>query len=636
MNRRKFLRNSALFSAPLFLKGLPVFAGDGLTHPWLNSLARTANNCNRILIIVQLNGGNDGLNMVFPIDKWTELTAARGGTNGILMPQSSTLSLNNLGSSGTNTTTALHPSMTGIQSLYNSGKIAIVQGVSYPNPNYSHFQAQDIFFSSPATSATPLDTGWMGRTLDATYPGFPAGYPIVPSVQDPLAIQIGGALPLSLQGPNINMGYNVSNPATLVQVATATAPTAPASDYGTELTFLRQMQSQSNAYTTRISAAWNTTIAAQSSLYPTTGQNSLADQLKTVAKLIAGGLTTQVYIVNHSDSFDNHVNQVSVSGTTINPLAGSHASSLGKLSVAISAFMADMATYGKANQVTGMTFSEFGRRVLQNASYGTDHGTAAPVIFFGGALNGGVYGSSPSLPATPTSNTQVNMQYDFRQLYATILQKWMCVSATQSQSLLNITSTLNTPVPLFNSVALPNESIDISASWNGNAAEVDFFVNANDRYESFVIERSSDGAHFGASGLVSRIDSTNDGQPYRFNEPRISAPKVFYRVKGQLKNGETRFSPTAELVNGARAQALSIYPNPVTNFTIHIDFMEAITELVEVELYDMQGGRVYYNSMAPDAGRLVFRVPYGLGTYTPYIIRVKWGSVAVREQISFV
>ncbi len=398
-----------------------------------------------------MNGGNDGLNMVFPLDKYTELTAARGGTTGILMPQSATLSLNNIGSSGTNTTTALHPSMTGIQSLYNSGKIAIVQGVSYPNPNYSHFQAQDIFFSSPTTSATPLDTGWMGRTLNAAYPGFPVGYPIVPTVQDPLAIQIGGALPLSLQGPSINMGYNVPNPASLIQVATATTTTAPASDYGTELTFLRQMQNQSNAYTTRITAAWNGFNAANhSSAYPTTGTNTLADQLKTVAHLIAGGLTTQVYIVNHPNSFDTHVAQVT---STSSPTTGTHADNLSRLSVAISAFMADLGLMGKQNMVTGMTFSEFGRRVISNASTGTDHGTAAPVIFFGGALNGGVYGSSPALPSVPNGNTQVNMQYDFRQLYATVLQRWMCMSATQSQTLLNTTSATNTPLGIFNSVA---------------------------------------------------------------------------------------------------------------------------------------------------------------------------------------
>ncbi len=162
-------------------------------------------------------------------------------------------------------------------------------------------------------------------------------------------------------------------------------------------------------------------------------------------------------------------------------------------------------------------------------------------------------------------------------------------------------------------------------------------MQSNDRYDTFVVERSTDAQHFSAVGVVSRKDGGSaEAQPYRFTDPRISAPKVFYRIKGMLTNGESRLSTLAELVNGARAQALSIYPNPVTNYTIHIDFLEAVTELVEVELYDMHGSKVYYNSMTPDHGRLIFRVPYGLGTYTPYVIRVRWGTTDVREQISFV
>lgn len=618
MNRRKFLRNTALFSAPMFFNGLPVFAGGGAAHPWLQALAKNANNCNRVLVIVQMNGGNDGLNMVIPLDKYTELNNARSG---LLIPSSSVLSLTG------STTTGLHPSMTGLQSLYNNGKLAIVQGVSYPNPNYSHFQAQDIFFSSPSTSATTLDTGWLGRTLDTTYPGYPSGYPST-SVQDPLAIQIGGALPLSIQGPAINMGYNVPNPASLINVVTATTTTAPASDYGTELTFLRQMQTQSNAYTSRITTSYNAQTT-QSTLYPSSG-NTLADQLKIVARLIGGGLSTQVYIVNHPDSFDTHVNQVGSTTTT-----GTHANNLSKLSVAISAFMDDINLMGKANKVTGMTFSEFGRRVVSNASAGTDHGTAAPVILFGAALSGGILGSSPNIPITSTTSTQVNMQYDFRQLYATILQNWMCMSSAQSQTILNTTSTTNTALPLFNAVALPIDSIETTAVWAGNSAQIDFLVQGNDRYESFVVERSTDGSYFAAVGVVRPVDGST-AQPYRFLDNRISAPKVFYRINGLLKDGGLKYSAIVSLTNGARAQALSIYPNPVANHTIHIDFIEAITELVEVELYDMHGSRVYYNSMVPDAGRLIFRVPYGFGAYEPYIIRVKWSGGDLREQISFV
>ncbi|MEO7446398.1 MAG: hypothetical protein ABIU55_12930, partial [Ferruginibacter sp.] len=189
MKRRKFLGNTALFSVPMMIQGIPVFAGNGVLHPLLQALAGPTTNCGRTLVIIQMNGGNDGLNMVVPLDRYTELNNARPG---LMLPSASVLSL-----SGT-ATTGLHPTMTGLRDLYNAGKVNLVQGVSYPNPNFSHFQAQDIWFTGSNTIPSP-DTGWLGRQLDTSNPGFPVGYPNA-TTPDPLAIQIGGALPLSLQG----------------------------------------------------------------------------------------------------------------------------------------------------------------------------------------------------------------------------------------------------------------------------------------------------------------------------------------------------------------------------------------------------------------------------------------------------
>src|SRR6218665_3755774 len=239
MDRRKFFKNSALLSVPLFLRGIPVFAGGGLMHPFLDAVARPTNACDKILVIIQMNGGNDGLNMVIPVDRYSELSNARSN---ILIPQASVLPL-----TGT-TTTGLHPSMTGLQNLYNAGKVCIVQGVSYPNPNFSHFHAQDIWFTA-ADSGETLDTGWLGRELDTTFPGYPDGYPNTTDL-DPPAIQIGGSLAMSLQGPSVNMGYNAPNPGSLLNVVNASSGAVPVSDYGTELSFVRLMKDQSNAYTT--------------------------------------------------------------------------------------------------------------------------------------------------------------------------------------------------------------------------------------------------------------------------------------------------------------------------------------------------------------------------------------------------
>ncbi|HMK04244.1 MAG TPA: DUF1501 domain-containing protein [Ferruginibacter sp.] len=614
MDRRKFLGNTALFSVPLMLKGIPVFAGDGVLHPMLQALAAPTANCDRILVVIQMNGGNDGLNMVVPLDRYTELSNARAS---ILLPSASVLPLN-----GT-TTTGLHPAMTGLRDLYNQGKVNLVQGVSYPNPNFSHFQAQDIWFTGQSTLPSP-DTGWLGRQLDVANPGFPIGYPN-PTNTDPLAIQIGGALPLSLQGPNINMGYNAPNPASLINVATGNPGAAPVSDYGTELTFLRLMKDQSNAYTLRITTAYNAQ-ATQSTMYPASG-NTLADQLKIVARLIGGGLKTPVYIVNHPDTFDTHVDQVVAGNTT----TGFHANILSKLSVAISAFQNDITLMGKADKVTGMTFSEFGRRVISNTSSGTDHGSGAPVIFFGNKLIGAVTGTSPVLPTNPTGSTQVPLQYDYRQLYATVMQKWLCMTPAESQTILNGTYGI---VPIFNEALLPLDGMELKAAWEGAFAKLEFEVYENDSYDSFTIERSVNGTSYTPVHTITNVSSNNQ-QKYVYKDDRIYTAQVYYRVKGISKQGAASYSKIAVLRNGSR-QEVRVYPNPVTNFTINIEFLTAVNEHVEITLFGPMGEKLYYNQLHPRGNRAIsFKVPDYFAVRTMYILNISFSGTVVNEKILF-
>ncbi|GAB2833632.1 DUF1501 domain-containing protein [Ferruginibacter profundus] len=614
MNRRKFLGNTALFTVPMMISGMPVFAGDGALHPFLQALTLSNANCGRVLVIIQMNGGNDGLNMVIPLDRYTELNNARPN---LLIPSGAVLALN-----GT-TTTGLHPAMTGLRDLFNDGKVNLVQGVSYPNPNFSHFQAQDIWFTATSTLPSP-DTGWLGRQLDTTYPGFPTGYPNTTS-PDPLAIQIGGALPLSLQGPNINMGYNAPNPAALINVATATPASAPANDYGRELTFIRMMKDQSNAYASSISAAYAAQVTL-STMYAASG-NTLSDQLKIVARLIGGGLKTPVYIVNHPDSFDTHVDQV-VAGNTA---TGYHANVLSKLSVAIAAFQNDITLMGKANKVTGMTFSEFGRRVIANTSVGTDHGSGAPVIFFGAALNGGVTGTSPVLPTNPTASTQVPLQYDFRQLYTTVMQKWLCMTAAESQTILNGTYTT---VPLFNEIVLPLDGIELNAGWDGEFAKLDFEVFENDKYDTFVIERSVNGTDFQPLNAVKNTSNLNQ-QKYVYKDSRISAPQIFYRIKGITKQGMPAYSKIVKLKN-TNKQEIRVYPNPVTNYTINIEFLTRVNENVEITIYGARGEKLYYNQVNPRGNvSISFKVPGFFDVKTLYILNVAYSGTVINEKILF-
>lgn len=614
MNRRKFLGNSALFSVPLMIQGMPLFAGDGVLHPFLQSLTTSASNCGKILVVIQLNGGNDGLNMVIPLDKYSELSNARPN---ILIPSNQVLALN-----GT-TTTGLHPSMTGVRDLFNNGKVSIVQGVSYPNPSFSHFQAQDIWFSGAASSPLP-DTGWLGRQLDVDNPGFPAGYPNTDS-PDPLSIQIGGALPLALQGPNINMGYNAPNPASLVNVATATPAPAPASDYGTELTFLRLMKDQSNAYATRITAAY-AAQATLSTMYAASG-NSLSDQLKIVARLIGGGLATSVYIVNHPDSFDNHVNQV-VSGS---PTTGTHANILSKLSVAIAAFQDDITLMGKADKVSGMTFSEFGRRVINNTSSGTDHGSGAPVIFFGAGVNPGIIGTSPVLPASPTGSTQVPMQYDFRQLYATVMQKWLCMTPSQSQTILYGDYTT---LAIFNPTVVPLDGMELKAKWENDKAVLEFTVLLNDSYDHFVMARSTDAVNFTPLNSIQNTSNSSQ-QLYTYKDNRISARNIFYRVKGVSKQGQVSYSSIAKLSNGSR-QLARVYPNPVTNYTINVEFLEKVQHPVDITIYGTLGEKLYSNKFNPAGNNnLRFKVANFFEAHTIYILRIVYDGNVINEKILF-
>ena len=614
MNRRKFLGNTALFSVPMMIQGIPVFAGDGVLHPFLKALTMPNANCDRVFVVIQMNGGNDGINMVVPLDRYSELTNARPN---ILLPSASVLPL-----TGT-ATTGLHPAMSGLRDMFNDGKVNLVQGVTYPNPNFSHFQAQDIWFTASSTLPTP-NTGWLGRQLDLANPGFPVGYPN-PTNLDPLAIQIGGALPLSLEGPNINMGYNAPNPAALINVATGTPGPAPVSDYGTELTFLRLMKDQSNAYTSRISTAY----AAQttmSTMYPASG-NTLADQLKIVARLVGGGLRTPVYIVNHPNSFDTHVDQV----TAGNTVAGSHADMLSKLSVAISAFQNDITLMGKHTKVTGMTFSEFGRRVINNTSFGTDHGSGAPVIFFGAMLNGGVTGTSPVLPPSPTASTQVPLQHDFRQLYSTVMQKWLCMTAAESQTVLNGTYAT---IPIFNSILLPLDGIELNAAWENAYAKLVFEVYENDSFDYFIIERSFNSTDFSEISRVNNI-SNNIQEKYTYKDDRTPAAEVFYRIKGISKQGAPSYSKIVNLKN-TNKQQIRVYPNPVTNFTINVEFLTKLNENVEVIIYGTSGEKLYYNQINPRGNRTItFKVPNLFSIKTMYILNVSFGGNVVNEKILF-
>ncbi len=404
MKRRSFLKNTATAtSLPILLGGFNVTAFG--RESMFARMLKAAQENDRVLVLIQLNGGNDGLATVLPLDQYERLTAVRSN---IIIPENKVLKLTD--------ETGLHPSMPHLLKMYKEEKIGILHSVGYPNPNFSHFRSSDIWESASA-SDVKLTSGWLGRYLDDLYPGFPEGYPN-PDVPDPLAITIGSIVSNTCQGAVSNLGMAITNPDAFSQLLEGGVDTAPDTPYGHELTFIRQTMRQTNLYIDTIKAAADRQQNL-SDLYPEPRANRLADELKIVAQLIGGGLKTNIYVVNLG-GFDTHANQVDNN----NVMLGNHARLLGFISEAVAAFQDDIEKMGVQDRVVGMTFSEFGRRIQSNGSFGTDHGAAAPMIVFGTNVNPILHGTNPFIPEVVDVKDSLPMQFDFRSVYGSILMDW--------------------------------------------------------------------------------------------------------------------------------------------------------------------------------------------------------------------
>ena len=417
MDRRHFLRNAlpAGLAIPSLFRGYNISALVA-GHPLIKGLMNAPAEGDHVLVLIQLSGGNDGLNTVIPVEFFTEYATARPN---IYIPQDKALKLTGIDK------IALHPALSGLQSLYNEGQLNIIQSVGYPQPSFSHFRATDIWMTG-SDSDQILDTGWNGRYLNYEYPNFPVGYPN-PTMPDPLGIRIGSVATLNFQGPSINMAMSITNPTNFYNLLDGVQDPAPATPAGKELTYVRTLAQETQQYAQVIKNAANN--VTQQSTYPS--NNALADQLKIVARLIKGGLKTKLYLVSFG-SFDTHSRQVNATDVT----TGTHANLLQNLGDAIKAFQDDLQFLQIDQRVVGMTFSEFGRRIKSNASTGTDHGSAAPLFVFGRQATPGVTGDTPTLPANASVNDNINFQYDFRDVYSTLLSNWLCVDETGLQGIM--------------------------------------------------------------------------------------------------------------------------------------------------------------------------------------------------------
>lgn len=408
MNRRNFLRTTALSSVPVMLNGMRLGA-----VPFPLAMTQGPDN-DRVLVLIQLNGGNDGLNCVIPLDQYSVLSTVRGN---ILIPESSVLPVEDA--------VGFHPSMSLLQEMYLEGKMGIVQSVAYPNQDRSHFRSTDIWTSGSAADEY-LSTGWLGRYFYDAHPSYPEGYPNS-EYDAPFALTMGSLVSETCQGPLNNFSLALNDPFALKPLSETEAGNLPDNNYGKELRFLIDSIAQTNAFSSVILDAAES--GSNHIDYP--ADSRLAQQLKNVALLISGGLKTKVYIVSLG-GFDTHSAQVDADTTQ-----GDHATLLRNLSEAVDVFHKDLKLAGKEEKVLTMTFSEFGRQIRSNDSAGTDHGTAAPLMLFGSCVKPGILGDNPQIQIDADPQEGVAMQYDFRSVYGTVLRDWLGMAENDIYDILN-------------------------------------------------------------------------------------------------------------------------------------------------------------------------------------------------------
>lgn len=405
MNRRKFLSTSQAAFLPLLL---PKLRAANFPSEFLSFAL--PQDSQRVLVLIQLDGGNDGLNTVIPVDQYDTLREVRSN---IILPERKILKLND--------TLGLHPVMTGIRRSFEEGQISIIQNVGYPDQNRSHFRSTDIWSSGSPVNQR-WQTGWLGRCFEER----PNHYIDNASIH-PLAISMGRIVSETCQGIMANYGVTLNDPFAISPLPESKAPELPDSPSGRTLAFINNTIQQTNKHSETILQA----AKKGSNIHTYPANNLLANQLKNVARLISGGLNTSVYICRIT-GFDTHANQIDQSDSTV----GTHADLLKTFSDAVSAFLADLKKLNLDRKVLGCTFSEFGRRIRSNGSIGTDHGTAAPMFLFGSCVQSPVVGDNPLISMDATIQDGVPMQFDFRDVYGSILEDWFEVDPSLIRSLL--------------------------------------------------------------------------------------------------------------------------------------------------------------------------------------------------------
>jgi uncharacterized protein (DUF1501 family) len=399
MTRREFVNKgltivAAGATAPMFLTRTAL----ALNNPWDQTLTAAA--AGRpdwpTLVVVQMGGGNDGLNTVVPYTH-DEYYRARPR---LAVPQQKLLRLTD--------EVGLHPALAPLKELYDSGRLGIVQGVGYPNPNRSHFRSMEIWQTADPTGTGPR-SGWLGRLFDSECPdcGQMAGLTLSPDM--PLAMQGTSGRVVAMETP-ARFGFHPVPGAGPEEEEAFRRLIQPVAGAEPVVDFLSHTEMNALLAAADMQKIAGHLALESGSAYP---KDPFSQKLHLVAQLIAAGAPTRVFYVGLG-GFDTHATQ-----------EGRHDRLLESLGAGLGAFVTDLAQKGLQDKVLVITFSEFGRRVAENASGGTDHGTAAPMLLIGSTVASGVHGQHPSL--TDLDQGDLKYQIDFRSVYATVLEKWMSV-----------------------------------------------------------------------------------------------------------------------------------------------------------------------------------------------------------------
>lgn len=578
MNRRNFLKAAGILGTPAMLQQ------NILANPFAFFSQFSTNENDKILVLVRLSGGNDGLNTVIGLDQIDNLRQVRGD-----------VALSDAQITNLNTTTGLNSAMSGMSDMFMGGQLGIIQSVGYPNQNRSHFRSNDIWMSASAASEV-LETGWVGRYLATDHPDYPESYPNADHPH-PLAITMGRLQSHTCQGAVHNFSQAIIDPFNFTFIVPGGETPLPDNSFGSQVEFVRTVIGQNNNYGAVVQQAAN---AGQtlSSNYPNT---NLARQLKNVATLISGGLQTKVYVVTLG-GFDTHSDQL----TRQTPL-------LQDVSQSISAFMDDLQALGIADRVLGMTFSEFGRTIRANSSNGTDHGAASPLFLFGNCVQGGVLGESPVIDPDGdfSGYAGTDMQYDFRDIYGSILVDWFDVPSATVESYFSHSFTY---LPIVGSCGvLPVGLLSFVANGRDKHIELTWQTENEVNNRGFVVQRSIDGSSFRDIGWVPAVlDSNSLVNNYQYEDRDVQSGRAYYyRLQQEDVDGATSLSA----IRLARLQGSAIadwevglpQANPINQDSFIPVYAPSDTQ-AHFEVIDNQGRRIRMGKVFL-SGRQDNRVP---------------------------